>query len=374
MGIDIAEAKNIESFRELHSTLNPFNTLKVLMYRDKLEAIARGEIPDPVTAELDPSNICDHDCIFCSTRELRQRDKSVMSRKRMLTLVEELSEMGVKGITVGGGGEPLMSPHVDDLLHKCQDHKIEVGLVTNGSRLIDHEEVISETCKYVRISIDAGTRETHNLVHRKKDDFETIMNSIIDLRRVNKNLIIGFAFLVQKENYKEVYRACRLFKKVGADYGQFRPVLKITPETHEITEKEYPEALKQLKRAKRDFEDEKFKVYGIMHRFSMVLKKELSPTKCYTTPLIAVCMANCQLALCCNTRDRGQLHDPSNYYDKYVIGSFKDKPLKEVWGSDRHKKLISNIDVKNCTVCRYVPYNYLFKEVILKDEMHRCFL
>jgi len=368
--------KKIESFRELHLTLNPFNTLKVLMYRDKLEAIARGEIPNPVTSELDPSNVCDHDCIFCSTRELRQRDRSIMPKRRMLGLVEELGEMGVTGITVGGGGEPLMNPNVDDLLYKCKEEGIEVGLVTNGSRLTDHKDAVADTCRYVRISIDAGTQETHNLIHkpRNKGDFEAATDSIIDLRRMSKGIMIGFACLVQKENYREVYRACKLFKTAGADYVQFRPVFKLTPETREITEEEYPEVLRQLMEAKKDFEDEGFKIYGIMHRFSMVLKKELSPTRCYTTPLIAVCMANCQLALCCNTRDRGQLRDPADYDDRYIIGSFKDKSLKELWGSDRHRKLIGSIDVKKCTVCRYIPYNYIFEEAILKDKMHRCFL
>jgi len=42
-----------------------FSEFKAIHYIDRLQAICRGELPPPVTVEVDLTNACNHRCIWC---------------------------------------------------------------------------------------------------------------------------------------------------------------------------------------------------------------------------------------------------------------------------------------------------------------------
>ncbi|MFQ5811308.1 MAG: hypothetical protein ACE5JM_16950, partial [Armatimonadota bacterium] len=90
-----------------HAALGPFDPLKVLRQPERIAAVARGETAPPVTVEIDPTNACNHDCIWCITSGLRARSTATLSRDLLLRLPGELAQYGVRSITFTGGGEPL---------------------------------------------------------------------------------------------------------------------------------------------------------------------------------------------------------------------------------------------------------------------------
>ena len=49
--------------REWTNPYNPFNSMKVLIWREHLEGIVRQEFLPPVTADTDPTNLCNYNCI-----------------------------------------------------------------------------------------------------------------------------------------------------------------------------------------------------------------------------------------------------------------------------------------------------------------------
>src|SRR5215467_2043118 len=93
--------------------LTPFSPLKLLRHADKVEAMLAGEMIYPVSVELDLSLTCNHSCPFCSfgteeSQGYRQKNWVQFPTPRLLTLIDELAEVGVKSITFTGGGEPLI--------------------------------------------------------------------------------------------------------------------------------------------------------------------------------------------------------------------------------------------------------------------------
>src|SRR4051812_4762993 len=74
-------------------SVTPFTGLKLLRHGDRIEAMLRGELVYPVAAEIDLSNVCPHDCPFCSfgtngTGGYRQSNWQTFPTPRMLSLLD----------------------------------------------------------------------------------------------------------------------------------------------------------------------------------------------------------------------------------------------------------------------------------------------
>ena len=78
-----------------------YNTAKILLYMKELEE------KTPVYADIDPSNVCNHWCVWCRYG----RNKEILSLESMLNLLERYP--AIKGVTIGGGGEPLTRSYQD---------------------------------------------------------------------------------------------------------------------------------------------------------------------------------------------------------------------------------------------------------------------
>jgi MoaA/NifB/PqqE/SkfB family radical SAM enzyme len=74
-----------------------------------LDAIARGaEPPPPRVVELSWQDRCNIDCFFCSTSDLRAGNFE-LSADTLESLFREMRTMGVRGVRLMGGGEPLFA-------------------------------------------------------------------------------------------------------------------------------------------------------------------------------------------------------------------------------------------------------------------------
>lgn len=83
--------------------------------------------------QLCPTNRCQLGCKFCSCGD---RERGVeMSLEQASSVIRDAKECGCKAITITGGGEPLLYPHINEIIKYCNESGIKVGLVTNGLAL-----------------------------------------------------------------------------------------------------------------------------------------------------------------------------------------------------------------------------------------------
>ena len=331
--------------------ISPFNPTKVLLHKEKIDKILNGEIPSPVSCEIDPSDYCNDDCVWCMFKGKHHRKN--LSREVLMQTIEELADEKVKSITFTGGGEPLMNPYTPEAIELAVKKGVEVGLVTNGGRLNNIYGL-----KFLRVSIDAGKDETYYKLHRPKNknkkELTKILKSTEEFKKRNPQTVVGLAYLIDERNVDEIGE---FISRAGfADYVQFRPVLK-NPPVQESTLIRAKEWLKYIKKYERD----NFKIYGVMHRFDEINRIEHNFEKCLATPLLGIVQANGDLAICCQQRY------------KMIIGNLYEKRFFEIWGSEKHKQIIKQINPKKCPVCRYIPYNEAI-EAYQKDKFHYNFL
>lgn len=349
--------------------LRQFNPMKILNHWDTMNAILKGWNSPPISCEIDPSNLCNHDCVWCMYHNFKKEKNVMIPTEIMFNLIHELSKGGVKSVTFTGGGEPLTNPATIEGLCRVRKAGMDVGLVTNGGLMTsDVCRVIVETCTFLRVSLDAASSGTHTSLHKPKDlakdNFDKILENIRTLvglrKKTKKDFTIGIAFLVHPMNYFEIYKASSLSKKLGVDYIQIRPVFipgkkplkKIWSKVRELMDKSL------------ELIDRNFHVFPILHRFDEVARIERAYVRCLGHNLLGVVGADCNLYLCCQLRG-----DP-----RFAFGNLKEKSFFGIWNSKERQGVINRIDLEKCPPCRYNKYNELLDYLSDGTRPHKNFL
>lgn len=349
--------------------LKQFNPMKVLNHWSTMNAILSGWNPPPVSCEIDLSNRCNHRCIWCMYKDFKKERNVMMPTKTVMTLIDDLSEAGVKSVTFTGGGEPLTSPDVIPVLYKAKNSGLEVGLVTNGG-LMNHKisKTIIKTCNFVRISLDAAIEYTHSTIHKPKDltrdNFNEIIKDIktlVEMRKKTENILtIGIAFLVHPKNYGEIYSATELAKEIGVDYIQLRPVF--IPGSQPLVS--IWQVVKESMQKAMELADDEFHVFPILHRFDEMAKVERTFSQCRGHALLGVVGADSNVYLCCQLRGNPE----------FSFGSLEKESFFEIWHGKRRQEVIRRINIEKCPPCRYTKYNELLDYLSDKRRPHKNFL
>lgn len=364
--------------------LTPFTPLKLLRHAPKVEAMLRGEVVYPISVEIDLSNICPHDCPFCSfgtsqSEGYRQQNWVTFPAPRMLTLLDELAAVGVKSLTFTGGGEPLVHREAAAIFEKAAQH-FEWGLVTNGFLLKGAvSDVVAKHATFVRVSLDAGTPETHHFTHGLPEGQFQYHQILDNLRAVRAKadaagrqtrLTIGASFCVMDQNWKELYQAAKNVKDHGGDYLEVRPTYPTDWRGdgwgHALAPENYDALRIELQHARLHLEDEAFHIVGLTDRFANAFSA--APIKdydqCRIGDLTTVIGADGRGWHCCV--QRGQ--------EYFTYGSFLTHSFTEVWESRRRQDLINGIDLTQCPRCRYDNLNRVIADAFVRDGLHANFV
>src|SRR5580658_2476925 len=106
----------------------------------------------PLLAHLIPIRRCNLACTYCN--EFDDVSKPVPADE-MLRRVDRLGDLGTSVITISGG-EPMLHPQLDDMIHRMRKRRIVSGLITNGYLLTaDRIQKLNHAgLEWLQISID----------------------------------------------------------------------------------------------------------------------------------------------------------------------------------------------------------------------------
>jgi cyclic pyranopterin phosphate synthase len=363
--------------------VHPFNPMKLLAHADRVKAMLAGEPVFPVSVELDLSLKCNHACAWCSFDEFRRDNPINFPTERALSLIDELAECGVKSVTLTGGGEPLVHKSAAAIMQRLTDRGLAWGLVTNGLLLRDVKaELVAEHATFVRVSLDAGTAETHQRIHvaptEQLDEILSNMQTVINVAAkifgrgtTRPPLTVGASFCVFDSNLREITLAARRLKHIGAAYLEVRPVYPTTwrggrQDDNGISPANIAVAQAEIECARELYEDASFRVIGMVDRFEAVqsFRHREFYDACRITELSTVISSDGQVYACCVHRGLAPFRG----------GSVLEKPFREVWLSEERRAMVESINIDKCPKCRYVGLNSVIHGAMLADGMHRDFI
>ncbi|MEM2174866.1 MAG: radical SAM/SPASM domain-containing protein [Candidatus Micrarchaeia archaeon] len=176
----------------------------------------------PYWLTIDPSNICNLECVFCPTGQRRNsREKAVMKFEDFKKIIDKLGKYLLL-IEFCNWGEPLLNPDLEKMILYTHKYNIKTKLSTNlHINLSEQRAVELLTCGIdeIIVSLDGVSQQTYEK-YRRKGNFELVFNNLKFLvevkRRLNlKKPHIHWQFLVFKHNEHEI----EIAKKMAQDIG-----------------------------------------------------------------------------------------------------------------------------------------------------------
>ena len=243
-------------------------------------------------------------------------------------------------------------------MQKTLDLGIDLSIITNGQELCGKKAEILSNAKWVRISSGEITPEDFVRVRKRPESFfYKLQENIKNFSKIRgPDSEFGINFVVQKDNYSKVYDSVKYFKDLGVDH------VKLTacwiPEGFFEYHKDIKDSvLEQIKRAKADFQDDKFHIYDTYEEdFNMTGVCDRKYSKCYVMQTIPVIGADSVVYFC---------HDKT-YSRSGMLGSIKDRSFKDLWFSPEAKKIFDSFNPKESCKhhCTYDSRNLTIIDMI----------
>ena len=149
-------------------------------------------------------------------RQNRQRQNAYTRNKSHQKTISEMKEMGTRGISFTGGGEPMLHPDFLEIVKFSKDLGLDVGLITNGSA-INSKKVkdLNENLTWIRVSMAGGDALSYQKV-QGVDQFQKIINNLKLLndekKKLNSKLNIGVRILTTPDNINSLSELHEKFK------------------------------------------------------------------------------------------------------------------------------------------------------------------
>ena len=205
-----------------------------------VEASDRGlPIFSPISINLDLTSACNFSCPFCVDSKLINAGKS-LTLEEVKKTVDTLHSHGLLSVILIGGGEPTLHGDFGEIVRYIKSKNLQIGIVTNGSRLEKIEAVVEALKEkdWIRISIDAAGEEVFQDLHMPKT--RVTLNGVLEkarrVKRKNPAVSLGYSFVIVWEdveingkrlhpNLGEMARSVERAKEFSFDYISFKPCL-----------------------------------------------------------------------------------------------------------------------------------------------------
>jgi len=342
---------------------SPYSPLKVFHHRDKIDVLKSGGQPLPTHVEVIPSDLCNHNCGFCSYRAegyssnqlfgvirddgtKNNNPNRMISYGKMREIIEDCAIMGVKSIQVTGGGEPTVHPQHGQIFKDILSQGMELALVTNGGKLSDDVIETLTRANWVRISIDAGLASTYASVREISESaFARTWANVRKLVEANKRnhskCRIGIGFVVTKENWKEVTLATKLARDAGVN--NIRISAFFQNDGAKYYESFHEEAVEECRKAA----EMSWPGFSVFNNFGDRVEdlREESPdySFCGYQHFTTYIGADLNVYRCCVLA----------YNERGIVGSIKDQRFAELWASEAKKQNFSEFDARGCERCMF---------------------
>lgn len=295
--------------------------------------------------------------------------KRMIPYEKVIEILDDCVEMGVKAIQVTGGGEPTVHPQHSEIFQAIVERNLDLAVVTNGAVLRDNAVSWMLNAKWLRISVDAGSDETYSTTRRVNHGvYGRIWENISKITSLKKDLgqgdpIVGVGFVVSKDNWKEVMECARMTKEVGADNIRLSALFQ--SEDEKYFEGFFADAAELCREAQRTYQDKTFKVFNNFgDRLSDLTQHSPDYEFCGYQELNSYIGADLNVYRCCTTA----------YNHQGMLGSIENMRFKDFWESEQKKDKIGNFDARSCERCMFNSKNAAILYAIDEEPDHVNFV
>jgi len=188
----------------------------------------------PICLTWEWTYACDLQCVHCLSSSGR-RDPNELSTDEMKAIVDQLAEMQVFYVNIGGG-EPMLRPDFFEVVEYCVAKGVGVKFSTNGGRITAENAKRLASMDYVdiQISLDGIDPETNDAI--RGDGSYSRVRAAMDHLRAADFGPFKLSVVMTRENIAQVDAYDALAKEYGAELRltRFRPSGRGIDTWHEL--------------------------------------------------------------------------------------------------------------------------------------------
>lgn len=310
-----------------------FHPKRVAQWLDGRDDWERAKSIYPLYVEISPVGACNHRCSFCGVDYIGYKPR-VLDERRLSMTLREMADLGVEAVMLAGEGEPLIHKQINKIVLSAP---MSVAITTNGV-LLDKLEVLP-ICKWVKVSVNAGTEETYRKIHGAKEgDWARVWANLRDAVKRKGDCQVGAQMVLLPSNAHEVDIFKALCADAGLDYGVVKPYSQHKSSINRMDWKpvKLPESAGNVIVRERAAQTE-------AHPYE----------RCEATPFMwAYIMAS------------GDVYSCSAYLldERFRLGNIGEHGFREIWEGERRREnwelVRKRLDIRDCRVnCRMQRVN-----------------
>ena len=352
-----------------------YTAQKIFRFKDKIDSLPEGieEIKPPIHIRIKPTNVCAHNCWYCAYKsENLQLGKDMVTkdfipRDKMMEIVDDIIDMGVKAVTFSGGGDPFYYPHLLETAKKLAESPVQFASLHNGSRLQGElAEVFAHNATWLRISIDGWDDKSYAEYRGiREGEFTKVIKNIEDFKKLKGSCYLGISYIIDHKNASHVFDFTKRLKDIGIDSVKMSAcVIDDDVEKCNQYHKEIFDLVKgQIQKAQEELADDTFEVYDSYHELNERFRKDY--TWCPFLQMLPIIGADLNIYSC---------QDKAYNLEDGVVGSIKEQRFKDFWFSDKKKFFKINPSVLCNHHCIANHKNKLILEYLDTDKRHEAFV
>ncbi len=169
-----------------------------------------------LSLELELSRKCNLRCIYCYAASGEPLSNE-LSFKEICDVVKQAKQLGAKKIIILGGGEPLLYPHLLELIEFISSYDLNMALFTNATLLT--KEISKRLYEFkveVAIKLNSFKANIQDFLAGKKDTFSMIMKGLrylIQAGYPDPKHKLGIETIICRQNYNEIPKLWRWARK-----------------------------------------------------------------------------------------------------------------------------------------------------------------
>jgi MoaA/NifB/PqqE/SkfB family radical SAM enzyme len=357
-----------------------YSALKAAWHTKEIETLRSKHHIVPRQVQLIISDLCNHDCHFCSYRMsaglsseqfgedtgkgFTMNPNRKIPTEKAMEIIRDCADMGVGAVQFTGGGEPTVHADHLEIFKFAQDLGLETSLVTNGAILKDGWEDVFAKMAWIRVSIDAGNPWTYSKVRRIPE--QQYNKTLDNLERIVANApdscLVGAGYCVTRENYKDIFQGCLDLKHTGVPY--VRVCAMFSTDGAGYYEGIYDEIKLHIAEAK-GLEDGEFSVVDLFgDRISDLVQHAPDYEFCGYQQFNVYIGANLKVYRCCTT----------SYTKHGEVGDLSDMRFID-WHRYPARRLdYALFDARTCQVCQFNRQNRVINYLMEPRPLHVDFV
>ncbi len=352
-----------------------YTGMKVFHYKEKVDSLPEStdKILPPIHIRLKPTNVCNHRCQYCAYRAQNLQlgkdmlEQDYIPKEKMMEIIDDLDEMGVKAITFSGGGEPFCYPYLSETVRRLSKTKIKFAALTNGSRLNGEiSELFAQNGTWIRVSIDGWDDESYSAYRNVPvGEFSKVMKNMENFKKLKGNCYLGASIIVDRKNVEHLYSLISRLKNTEVDSVKVSPciVSNSGKDNNRYHQPVFADVKDQIKKADDELSDAGFEIYDSYHELDEKFDKVSN--WCPYLQILPIIGADLNIYSC---------QDKAYNFEEGLLGSIKEMSFKETWFSDKNNFFSINPSIDCNHHCVSNAKNKMLLEYLSSDSDHQMFV